>query len=128
MKPTLSTILILLLIVACNKEPGKGGTSSITGKLHVYDINSIGDTTNEYYAMDEDVFIIYGDKDQTYDDKFACSFDGSYRFDYLTPGTYTLFAYSRCDTCPDGITAVTKSVQIQDKKSIVTVPDLHILK
>lgn len=128
MRLSFYSILLISFLISCNKEPGKGGTSSITGKLHVYDINGIGDTINEYYAMDEDVFIIYGDKDQTYDDKFACSFDGSYRFDYLTAGTYTLFAYSRCDTCSDGTTVVTKSVQIQDKKSVVTVPDIHILK
>lgn len=115
-------------LVSCNKEPGKGGTSSIEGKVYVYDINGAGDTINEYYGKDEDVYIIYGSKDNVYDDKFACSFDGSYRFDYLTPGDYTLFAYSRCDTCFDGTKVVTKQIQIQDKKTVYPVSDLYILK
>ncbi|MBK6952599.1 MAG: hypothetical protein IPO32_00155 [Crocinitomicaceae bacterium] len=119
---------LLAITLSCNKEPGRGGTSSITGKVHVYNINSIGDTTDEYYAMDEDVFIIYGDNDLTYDDKFSCSYDGSYRFDYLTPGEYTIFAYSRCDTCDDGVTPVFKTIQIQDKKTEYSVSDLNILK
>jgi hypothetical protein len=122
------TFILLTLAVSCNKEPGRGGTSSITGKVYVYDINGIGDTIGGYYAMDEDVYIIYGDKDLTYDDKFACSYDGSYRFDYLTPGTYTLFAYSRCDTCDDGTQAVFKTVQIQEKKTVYELTDLNILK
>lgn len=128
MRILFTNLVLLAVICSCNKEPGRGGTSSITGKVYVYDINGIGDTTGGYYAMDEDVYIIYGDKDNVYDDKFACSFDGSYRFDYLTPGEYTLFAYSRCDTCNDGVTTVFKTVQIQDKKSVYEVTDLNILK
>lgn len=120
--------MLLTFTIACNKEPGRGGTSSITGKVHVYNINGIGDTTDDFYGMDEDVFIIYGDKDQTYDDKFACSYDGSYRFDYLTPGTYTIYSYSRCDTCNDGVTPVTKTIQIADKKIVYEVSDINILK
>jgi hypothetical protein len=121
-------LAFLALTVSCNKEPGRGGTSSITGKVLVYNINSLGDTTAQYYGMDEDVFIVYGDKDLTYDDKFACSYDGSYRFDYLTPGEYTLYSYSRCDTCEDGMIPVFRKVQIQDKKTVYEVSDLIILK
>lgn len=125
---TFYLIGISIVLLSCNKEPGRGGTSSLVGKVHVYDVNGIGDTINEFDGMDEDVFILYGEDDNTYDDKFACSFDGSYRFDYLTPGTYTLFAYSRCDTCPDGQRPVKRTVQILEKKTEYTVPDLNILK
>lgn len=128
MRYLLSSLVFLSLTLSCNKEPGRGGTSSITGKVHVYNINSLGDTTAQYYGMDEDVYIVYGDKDSTYDDKFACSFDGSYRFDYLTPGEYTLFAYSRCDTCDDGMVPVFRKIQIQEKKMVYEVADLYILK
>jgi hypothetical protein len=113
---------------ACTKEPGKGGTSTISGKVKVYDINGLGDTLDEYWAMDEDVFIIYGDNDETYDDKISCSYDGSYRFDYLTPGVYTLFAYSDCDTCNDGRMVVKKTIEVLEKKTEYTVPDISIFK
>lgn len=117
------------MTIACTKEPGQGGTSSINGKVLVYNINSFGDTIGTpFYGMDEDVFIIYGDKDDTYDDKFATSFDGSYRFDYLTPGTYTLFAYSRCDTCDDEMMPIKKTVEITANKSTNPISDIIILK
>jgi len=128
MKIIFLSFVSCLLIFSCEKEPGKGGTSSITGKVKVYDINGVGDTINSYYGMDEDVFIVYGDNDNTYDDKFSCSFDGSYRFDYLTIVTYTLFAYSRCDTCNDGMTVSKKTIEITANKSENPVSDLTILK
>lgn len=117
-----------ILITGCAKEPGRGGTGSISGRVYVYDVNGVGDTLQEFYGMDEDVYIIYGDKDSTYDDKFACSFDGSFRFDYLTPGDYTLFAYSRCLTCPDETEVVKKTVTIKNKKDVINIGKLNILK
>jgi len=121
-------MLSSLFLLACNKEAGRGGTSSITGKVYVYNILGSGDTVDEYFGMDEDVYITYGDADNTYDDKFSCSYDGSYRFDYLTPGTYKIFAYSRCDTCADGQKPVFKTVEITDKKTAYPVSNLNILK
>lgn len=124
----LSTLSIFLIIIGCNKEPGEGGTSSITGKVWVVDLNGSGDTTAQYYAMDEDVYIIYGDQTQTYSDNFNTSLDGSYRFDYLTPGKYTVFAYSDCETCPGGQDVSSKTVEITDKKQVIEVEDLVIIK
>lgn len=121
-------LLAGVMLLSCKKEPGKGGTSSISGKLKIYDINGQGDTLGEFYAMDEDVYIVYGEDDNTYDDRFRCSFDGSYRFDYLTPGKYTVYAYSRCDTCNDGMKPSFRVVDVTEKKTEYTVPDLNILK
>ena len=39
----------------------------------------------------ENVFIIYGDEDVVYDDSFDTSWDGSFRFEYLRKGDYTLY-------------------------------------
>jgi len=129
MKIILFSFGFILMITACTKEPGQGGTSSINGKVQVYNINSFGDTIGEpFYGMDEDVYIIYGENDDTYDDKFATSFDGSFRFDYLTPGKYTLFAYSRCDLCNDELTVVKKTVEITANKSENPISDIIILK
>jgi len=129
MKIIYAFIIVAFVAVSCSKTEGPGGTSSLNGKVLVYDINGLGDTIGEpYYAMDQDVFLIYGESDDTYDDKFATSFDGSYRFDYLTPGKYTVFTYSRCDTCNDGTTVVKKSIEITANKSTNPVSDLIILK
>ncbi len=131
MKKFILLSLTAAFILSCNKDAGPGGTSSIVGRVKVYDVNGIGDTLDSYYGMDEDVYLIYGEEAiglDTYDDKFACSYDGSYRFDYLTPGTYRVFAYSQCDTCNDGVKPVFRTVQITDKKTEVTVSDISILK
>jgi len=129
MKIILFTLGLVVLMTSCKKEPGEGGASSIYGKVQVYNINSFGDTLGEpFYGMDEDVYIIYGENDDTYDDKFATSFDGSFRFDYLTPGKYTLFSYSRCDVCNDELTVIKKTVEITSDKSENPISDIIILK
>lgn len=120
--------LVAVAIVSCNKEPGQGGTSSIEGKVYRVETNSLGDTLDQYYAPDYDVYIIYGDEDMTYDDKFSTSYDGSYRFTHLTPGTYTVFAYTRCDLCGGGDTAVSQVIEIAEKESKIMLDDLVVFK
>jgi hypothetical protein len=116
----------ILFFTACNKEPGEGGTSSITGKVLVVNLNGSGDTISQYYGMDQDVYIIYGEDTETYGDKFSTSLDGSFAFNYLTPGTYTIFAYSKCDICDSGQNAVSRTVEITDKKQTIAMDDLII--
>lgn len=123
----ISASTLLVIVSSCNKEPGEGGTSTIEGKVWVVDKNNDGVVTGEYYAMDEDVFIAYGD-DQTYSDNFNTSYDGSYRFDNLTIGMYTVFAYSDCDTCASGMSAIKETVEITENKQLITVPDLVIVR
>ena len=123
----LYTVFFMTLVLgSCNKTEGEGGTSSIQGKIWVINLNAAGETVGEYYAMDQDVFIIYGDSDATYNDKFATSYDGSYVFNNLVEGTYTLFVYSKCDTCQSGQEVFTKAVEITEKKQLITVEDLII--
>lgn len=89
-------ILILTsnLILSCAKEEGAGGTSSITGKVAVRQYNAnFTQLVEQYYATDEEVFIIYGD-DPVYGDKVTTNYDGTYQFEYLQEGHYTIYAYS----------------------------------
>lgn len=124
----ITLFVIAITLIACNKTAGEGGTSSIEGKVWVIDLNAVGDTINEYYAMDQDVYIIYGDSDSTYNDKFATSYDGSYVFNNLTIGKYTVFAYSKCDACPSGQKAISKTIEITEKKQLITIEDLVIFE
>ncbi len=90
----LTCMLACFLFVSCEKEEGQGGTSSITGKVIVRDYNTnFTALVEQYNAPDEDVFIIYGD-DVVFGDKTSTNYDGTYRFDYLREGKYTIFAYS----------------------------------
>ncbi len=122
--------VLLIAFTACKKGPGEGGTSAIRGKVLVYDYNGNYpqlDTT--YYKAEEDVYIIYGD-DNTYDDNYKTSFDGSYEFQYLRKGTYKVFVYSDDSTglSPSGKIIVSKTVDINSNKSTVDVPDLVMVK
>lgn len=124
----LYAFFVAVFIIACNKEPGEGGTSIITGKLLVKEVNGFGQTLDQYYGKDKDVFIIYGTESKVYDDKFSTSYDGGFEFRNLTKGKYTIFAYTRCDTCGDGDTINKQVIEITENKSIIDIGDLEIIK
>lgn len=87
----------VFLINSCKKYEGEGGKSTIIGKIMIDEklyVNGNYSETVSYLGADEDVFIVYGDGDVSPDDKIECSFDGSFRFEYLQPGTYTIYAYN----------------------------------
>lgn len=118
------------LFLSCQKEAGPGGTSTITGKVLVRSKNA--DFTilkAEYWAQDQDVFIIYGN-DSVYSDKFKTNYDGSYRFKYLNKGDYTIFAYSEDSTftSPSGVVAVKVNVSITDNRQDVIAPLITIFE
>lgn len=98
MKKLILGCLISLSLFACKKFEGEGGRASISGKIVVHErlyINGICVDTVTYDGAKEDVYIIYGDDDTMYDDKIDASLDGTFKFSYLQPGTYTVFAYSK---------------------------------
>ncbi|MFD1551467.1 hypothetical protein DNU06_13305 [Putridiphycobacter roseus] len=111
-------LLSTLVLLSCNKTEGEGGFATIKGTIVTYDLNSAGELTATYPATDEDVYIIYGTEDNTYNDKTTTSYDGSYIFTNLNKGTYTLYVYSQCDTCLSGQNAITKEILITDKKEV----------
>ena len=119
-------LLILIAIAGCTKPEGEGGTSVIYGKVYAYDYNNSGVLLSEYYLADEDVFIIYGDDDNYHDDSYNTSFDGSFRFQYLRKGTYTVFVYSDCDTCSSGTETVSLTVEITENNQDVVLNDLEV--
>jgi hypothetical protein len=89
--------LLALTIAGCKKFEGQGGRSTITGKLTVNEklyINGALANTVSYPGATEDVYIVYGTQDSIFDDKVECNYDGSFSFNYLFPGTYTVYAYN----------------------------------
>ena len=129
LKFTLSLAAVaMLLISSCAKPEGEGGTSTIQGKVWAQDYNGSGVLQEEFYAPDENVYIIYGDEDNYYDDRYETSFDGSYRFQYLRPGTYTVFVYSDCVDCYSGIEAVSQTVEVTGNNEDIILDDLVIRK
>ncbi|MEY4603596.1 MAG: hypothetical protein RIT43_888 [Bacteroidota bacterium] len=100
-----SILLIFAALSSCAKYEGTGGRSSISGKIRIQQRLFINGTFVDSVAFDgakEDVFILYGSDDTAVDDKVECSHDGSFKFDYLQPGTYTIFGYNEIfHTGPD---------------------------
>lgn len=120
--------LLFGLMAGCTKPEGEGGTSVIYGKVYAFNYNSSGVLQEEYYLADEDVFIIYGDEDNYYDDSYKTSFDGSFRFQYLRPGTYTVFVYSDCVSCPSGTEAISQTIEITSNNEDVVLSDFEVRK
>lgn len=117
----------LAIISACQKGPGEGGTSTIMGKVFVMNYNSSGQFVDSFYAQDEHVYIIYGDE-AYFGDDIKTSYDGTYEFPFLRKGPYSVFAYSRCDTCAAGQQAVLITTEISKNHSVVILPRLVINK
>jgi hypothetical protein len=96
------SIFLLIAVFAlsfsgCKKYEGQGGRSKITGKLTINEklyINGALAQTVSYPGATEDMYIVYGTQDSIFDDKIECNYDGSFSFNYLFPGTYTVFTYN----------------------------------
>jgi hypothetical protein len=120
----LSTIVVLTLF-SCSKEEGEGGRSSISGKIHMTDIT--GGNQGEYDAPDYDVYIIYGEKDDIYDDDMKTNYDGTFKFSNLRSGSYRIYAYTRDVTETSGVKPVFTSVEI-GKNEDATVGTIEVEK
>ena len=131
-KNCLRKVIILLsgmtiLLYSCEKEPGEGGKSTIYGKVFVKDYNAtFTNLEEEYYGPDIWVYIIYGD-DRDYSDRILTSYDGTYEFKYLRPGTYHVYAYSKDSTLQtNALLPVIRDVEVPKKKQEVEVEDIVI--
>jgi hypothetical protein len=120
-------LLFFVLFISCKKEPGKGGNSSIFGKVYVKDYNATFTILqDEYYAQNKKVFIIYGD-DKSYADDVTTNYDGTYEFKYLRPGKYKIFTYSKDSTLQTlADIPIVLDVEITKKNQKVEVPDILI--
>ena len=123
-----AALYVVILANSCTKTEGEGGSSAIYGRVYAFDYNGSGVLQGEYYLPDEDVFIIYGDEDNYYDDSYKTSFDGSFRFLHLRPGTYTVFVYSDCNTCPSGVEAISQVVEISGNNKDIVLEDFEVIK
>ena len=128
---SIAVSLSIFGFISCEKAEGPGGTSTLAGKVWVKDYTSdFRVIQREYWAEDEDVFLIYGN-DTIYSDKTSTHYDGSYWFQYLNEGTYTVFVYSddsaRVNPSPSGRIPIKMTVTIDNKNSDVIVPLITII-
>ena len=119
--------LLSLLLFSCSKTEGVGGNGTIKGRVSVANINVLGTVTDTYDAQEEDVYIIYGDLDNTHDDDVKTSHDGTFEFNYLNTGNYEIYVYSECLTCPNGQDSLIKiNTSIQNRSDIIDIGTITI--
>lgn len=120
--------LLISLFTSCTNGPGQGGKASIQGKVHATNWNSTCTIiSGDYYAPDEDIYIIYGD-DPSYGDRIKTGPDGTFWFRYLRPGKYTIYVYSKDCSAASGKSTVQATVEITEKAQEVTLEDIEIKK
>ncbi len=131
----MKNVNVLVLLIAaigisfnsCKKTEGVGGGASITGKIYYMTYDWNGKFIAKEQARDENVYIIYGDHN-IYDDDINSNYDGSYKFQYLRKGDYTVFAYQDCDTCDNGIQKVELQTSVTDKNATMELEDIELIK
>ena len=124
----LSLLALGLLLLGCQKTEGPGGQAMVHGKIYAKEYNaSFTQLLDEYYAAEENVYIMYGDN-EVYDDDMKTNFDGTFQFDHLTKGKYTIFVYSKDSTftTPGGSEPVFIEFEITDKKEIIDLGEINI--
>lgn len=123
--------LLALFVFSCKKVEGPGGKASIKGRLHAQVIDGAGNIINDYDLTDHDVFIIYGDTtggNYFYDDDLKSSYQGQFEFNYLEVGTYTIYLYEKCPTCPSGEKALFTQVELTEKKEVKDLGTIYVRK
>ncbi len=123
-KLLLALVALMWLLPSCNKGPGEGGTGTVQGyvKLVHHPDDDMTLTAGTMAAAKTDVFIVYGDEAYFGDDTETGA-DGMYKFEYLLPGEYTVYAYS---TLPSGEkVAVSETVNLA-RGAVAQVPTLYI--
>ena len=117
-------VAAMLLLPSCNKGPGEGGTGTVQGLVtlvhHPDDDFSL--TPDTMPAAKTDVFIIYGD-DVYFSDDVETGSDGMYRFEYLLPGSYTVYSYS---TLPSGEKVAVGETVTLARGAVAQVPTIYI--
>lgn len=128
-RTTFFLLILSIFLTSCVKEEGEGGGATIIGKVFAYDYDAeMINYRTQYYAPDEDVYIIYGD-DSIFNDRTRTGHDGAYRFKFLRPGTYTIFVYSKnLQTKLPPEIPVFKTVTIVSNNEVVSVEDIEIIK
>lgn len=116
---------IALISVGCKKGPGEGGRASISGKVFQVNYNASNIPVDSFYVGEQRVYLIYGD-DASFSQEVRTNYDGTYLFNYLLPGDYTVFAYSECKTCASKTKAVVLRAEINGRKQDKVLDDLVI--
>lgn len=131
MKFSYSLLILTFFFFSCSLDEGKGGKATCFGQVLVQQLYSnpilgIKDSVlAEYPAVDERVYITYGDN-IIYDDDFRTDENGKYKFTNLTKGDYKISVFSYCDTCETEIKVLSKKINLKSHKETKEVSTFYI--
>jgi hypothetical protein len=130
MKYLFSLVIATVFLYSCSKVEGEGGSATVKGVVMEQLYNSIGNPISggKYEAADQDVYLIYGNDDTFYDDDIKTSYDGSFVFNYLQKGKYTLFVYEDCSTCASGKKEFLVPFEITERNQVIDLDTIVIKK
>lgn len=116
--------LLSLTLFSCNNKAGEGGTGTVQGyvKLIHHPDDNYQLEADTLDAAKTDVFIVYGNE-VFYGDDVETDPEGFYQFNYLTPGEYTVFAYS---TLPNGEKVPVSATVDLERGKVAQVPTLYV--
>lgn len=125
-------IAIAALALGCKKTAGDGGLATIRGKV-VEEIRFVltnpGTYATEYPAPDEDVWIVYGNNVSP-DDRVRTNYDGEFEFQFLRPGDYTIYVYSRDTTGANDVAPsrmpILRTVTIDERRQDIDLGEMRI--
>ena len=123
--------ILILLLAGCTKTEGLGGKAKIKGVLTgtFYTDDQLSQLNGNGVLANENVYIVYGTADTYFDDDIKTSYDGSFEFNYLRPGTYTIFAYENCFPCAGLERAkILDTVEIVGKEDIIDLGTINLKK
>jgi hypothetical protein len=124
---SLLAFTLCVLYTACTKGAGPGGRSKIKGKVWATNLASgLSVMKDSGYLGDQDVFITYV-TDNYIGDRVTTSFDGGFSFDFLRPGDYKIWTYSKTLFGVSQLdSAVVQNVTIDNNGDVVTTPNFRI--
>lgn len=123
-------LLAAFIVSGCKKDPGDGGNSILKGKVIVRTYSLYPSRYTDSEAKDEDIYIIYGNNGNAFDDRTKTSYDGSYKFETLKKGNYHIFIYSDDTTSTNfgNKTQVILDTEITKNRSELELPTISIIK
>jgi|TARA_B110000093_G_C12865145_1_gene365115 hypothetical protein len=121
--------LFSIAFLSCKKEAGTGGKTTLSGKLlGTYICEDDGRTLVADMAVpDERIYISY-DATGELDDDVRTAPDGTFKFEYLQPGKYSIITYSECMTCPTGKVEVIQEIEIPKKEDELELETTSVLR
>jgi hypothetical protein len=127
---TLFFLCSILFLQACEKDPGEGGNSVIKGTILERNYTTFPSRYTETGAKDVDVYIIYGNEGNAFDDRTRTSFDGSYKFETLKKGDYRVFVYTEDTSATNfgNTIEIIQKVEITKNRSEVAAPVMTTIR